>query len=114
MNRYIKQLIEDIEKSISKVPEPNEIYDELDPESDENDIEDMSHVEQYLNGEELPMEQYFGLEQELFPHVDKLASEQIDMLTEAFTRLWNAYHFIPDFLPSQQNALQINEGIFKT
>ncbi|MCK4663746.1 MAG: hypothetical protein KAT68_12820 [Bacteroidales bacterium] len=106
MNRYVKQLIEDIEKSISKVPEPNEIYEGLDPESDENDIEDMSHVEQYLNGEELPMEQYFGLEQELFPHVDKLTSEQIDMLTEAFARLWNAYHFVPDFPENLPNKIR--------
>lgn len=53
MKRYIEQLIEDINQATWRIKPPHEIWEksEVDP-YDEVELEDISHVEQYIYGEE--------------------------------------------------------------
>lgn len=97
MDRYIKQIIEDIEEAKKMVPLPSDIYDGLDEDTDKGEIEDLSYIEQYLNGPEKKIEDITGIKKELLPPPEKLTEGQIEALTKALISLWKAFYLVPDF-----------------
>ena len=89
MQRYIEQLIEDIEEAKNR-PRPPKML--LPPE-----LEFVRGAEEYLHGEQYEMGKLFGLEIKQFPPEDKLSEEEIQALTDKITELWQVFNFIPVF-----------------
>ena len=89
MQRYIEQLIEDIQNA-KKRPRPPKM--ELPPE-----LEFVRGAEEYLHGELFEIGKLFGLEKKQFPPAEKLNTKQIQFLNKEITELWKDFNFIPDF-----------------
>ena len=98
MQRYIEQLIEDIHKSTWNLKPPHKLWEEseADPD-DELELEDMSYVEQYIEGEAQAIGKITGIEPEQLPPAEKLTSEQQALLTTELEKLLLNYHFVLDF-----------------
>lgn len=98
MKRYIEQLIEDIHQATWKIKPPHKIWEksEADP-YDELELEDISYVEQYVYGEEKPISEITGIEDENLPHFDLLSVEQQSLLAKELENLLQCFHFHLDF-----------------
>lgn len=129
MERYILQLLQDIEALILQrwrrcpphffragIPEPyltppegweEGIDDDHIIDFDSNIQMDMSflEMEQWLKGNaDSSMFYHFGLEPEQFPPPERLTDEQLDALTQALIRLWAAFNFtavVPSIAPGR-------------
>lgn len=101
MQRYIEQLIEDIHKATWNLRPPHALWEEskADPD-DELELEDMTYLEQYVYGDEIPIANITGIEQERLPAPEKLTTEQKALLAEELEKLLQYFHFILDF-PSE-------------
>jgi hypothetical protein len=89
MQKYIAQLIEDIQEA-KRRPHPPKMF--LPPE-----LECMRGAEEYLHGEYYEMGQLFGLKKIQFPPIDRLNPKQIEDVTAELELLWEAFNFVPDF-----------------
>jgi hypothetical protein len=98
MERYLEQLVGDIRNATWKVSPPHEIWEKsgADPDN-ELELEDISHVEQYVYGDELPISEITGIEQELLPLANQLTEPQQALLASELEKLLNVFHFFPDF-----------------
>lgn len=98
MQRYIEQLIEDLHKATWKIKPPHELWKEsgADPD-DELELEDMSYLEEYVYGEEVPVSAITGIEQEQLPPAEKLSQEQQALLAVELENLLKYFHFCLDF-----------------
>lgn len=96
MQRYIKQLIDDIHKATWNVRPPHELWDDADPDY-EVELEDMSFAEQYLYGEKEPVSQITGISQGQLPLPEKLSQEQQALLATELEKLLQYFHFTLDF-----------------
>jgi hypothetical protein len=98
MERYIEQLIGDIRNATWKVSPPHEIWQKsgADPDN-ELELEDMSYVEQYVYGDEIPISEITGIEQEMLPPVEQLTEPQREVLAAELEKLLSVHHFFPDF-----------------
>lgn len=88
MEKHVTLLIEKIRESAlnsNKSQKTGQI------ESADDEIPDME------GSEEKPMHIWFGLDPALFPSSEQLSDDQIELLTGELYRLWEAYHFWPDF-----------------
>ena len=98
MERYLEQLIGDIRNATWKVTPPHPIWQEsgADPDN-ELELEDMSYVEQYVYGDELPISKITGIDEELLPPADQLSDPQQALLATELENLLNVFHFFTDF-----------------
>lgn len=98
MKRYIEQLIEDIHQATWKIKPPHEIWEksEADP-YDEVELEDISHVEQYIFGEEKLISEITRIDYELLPHAELLKTEEQAVLALKLEHLLECYNFKLDF-----------------
>ena len=98
MERYIQQLVEDIHRATYQVRPPHELWvdSEADPQ-DELELEDMSHVEKYLYGEEEPISSITGIDCEALPSTEKLNQEQQALLATELEKLLDFFHFELEF-----------------
>ena len=98
MQRYIKQLVEDIRMATHNLKPPHELWEisKADP-TDELELEDMSHIEQYLFGEKQPIAQITTIAQEQLPPPDKLQKGQKTQLASELEKLLQYFHFYLDF-----------------
>lgn len=98
MKRYIQQLIDDIRQVSWNVKPPHELWAEskADPDN-ELELEDMSFIEQYLEGEELPIGQITGIAQNQLPAPELLSEQQQALLAEELEKLLDVFHFKLDF-----------------
>ncbi|MFO7863387.1 MAG: hypothetical protein R6U85_05260 [Salinivirgaceae bacterium] len=98
MERYVKQLIEDINAATWKVNPPREIWDSVDLEND-CEIDDISHVEKYVYGKEEPISKITGLDVVLLPPAERLSDDQKSKLSAKLEELLALHHFELDFPP---------------
>ena len=98
MERYLVQLIDDLHKATWGMKPPHEIWEksEADPD-DELELEDMSYVEKYLYGDEIPISEITGIALEQLPPVEKLNKEQHADLAVELENLLQYFHFYLDF-----------------
>jgi hypothetical protein len=96
MEEYIKQLIEDLRHAGFKLRPPHEIWDIADPD-DEIELEDLSYVEEYIYGEEIPISTITGIDADLLPPENKLTPEQQAILADELEKLLELKHFALDF-----------------
>ena len=98
MQHYLEQLIDDLHKATWGMKPPHEIWEEseADPD-DELELEDMSYVEKYLYGDEIPISEITGIGQDQLPPVEKLSQEQQALLAVELENLLQYFHFYLDF-----------------
>lgn len=98
MQRYIEQLIDDLHKATWGMKPPHEIWEEseADPD-DELELEDMSYVEKYLYGDEIPISAITGIGPDQIPPAEKLNQEQQALLAVELEKLLQYFHFYLDF-----------------
>ena len=93
MDRYIKQLVDDINQVISQLPEPpSPLWDSVDI-YDEGEIEDMSYIESTFYSERFMLSDILQIEADSFPPDDKLNDNQIKLLIDALHALLEYHHF---------------------
>lgn len=93
MQRYVEQLIEDINIKIVDAP----------PVTDYSVILDETELEEILESEMSPdirkttIAEVVGIEKMYLPPVEKLKKDDFHPLGDAVSRLWKAYHLHPMF-----------------
>ncbi|MFH2141480.1 MAG: hypothetical protein ABIJ97_03590 [Bacteroidota bacterium] len=111
MDKYITQLIEQFQESAKNVGKPSVRAKDFDLDN-ELEEEDFIYVEQYIYGTPKPLSEIFGIEKICLPDDEKLTDEQVDILANEAEKLWNAYHFYPDFpktLPARLRYRKLRE-----
>ncbi len=96
MQRYIEQLIEDINAATWKVRPPREIWDSVDLEN-ECEIDDISYVEKYVYGEEEPISKITGVDVVQLPPAERLSDDQKSELAAKLEKLLEIHHFKLEF-----------------
>lgn len=98
MNRYIHQLIEDLEEAIALAPNREIFCDNYEFESeDEEDEASIAFIEHYLYGKQIELGKIVGIEQILLPPIEKLNKLQITKLFPYLENLLSEYGFELDF-----------------
>lgn len=98
MQRYIEQLIADIHQASWNLKPPHKLWMETgaDPD-DELELEDISFIEEYVEGEEVPIAGITGLTQEQLPPPEQLNEQQKALLAEELEKLLEVFHFKLEF-----------------
>jgi hypothetical protein len=98
MQRYLEQLIQDIRKNTWRLRSPDELWlaSEADPDN-ELELEDLSYVEKYVYGEEIPVSQITGIDPEYLPTPEMLTDDQKALLSAELEKMLEVFHFILDF-----------------
>jgi hypothetical protein len=98
MQHYISQLINDIRQATWNLQPPHSLWEESEADPDnELELEDMSFIEQYVEGERQPISQITGISSEQLPPPDKLNIEQCALLASELEKLLEYFHFRLDF-----------------
>lgn len=97
LNKYVHQLIEDLESAKSRVPEvPKCLYEEP--------MEGLWHIAEWENAPSKPLSEWFGISKNMFPPAGRLSADALEKLAFAMSDLWVAFNFIPvlpDNLPAE-------------
>ncbi len=102
MQRYVDQLIEDIEEIIKwqtaqKQPSKQSDDDDMDMEAE------FEEIERYVSGEgEVHFGEHCGLSKIQFPPPERLSFEQMNQISNAMDRLMFSFHLraaLPDVIP---------------
>lgn len=98
MDKYIEQLIDDLKQARQKVQPPHPLWleSEADP-YDEGELEDLSYVEEFVYGKEMPVSEITGIDANLLPPTDRLSPNQRALLAEELEALLHHFHLYPDF-----------------
>jgi hypothetical protein len=96
MERYLAQLMEDLQQAKLKFKPTIPLWKEGDPEDDLESV-DFSQVEKYENNEVTPISEITGIHQEQLPPVEKLNQEQQAFLAAGLEDLLQHFHFELDF-----------------
>ena len=91
MERYVTQLVEQLEEAKSRKPEMRKMY----LPKDMNDLDEMIDSEMSMQKEYI-LEDIFGIPQQYFPPVEKLTDEQMEQLVIAILDLWREFHYAVD------------------
>jgi hypothetical protein len=95
MEKYITQLLADLEKAKDHLP-PD--YDVQIMNPDDPALEyGLIGVAEYLNSPYYPLENILGIKAEWFPPANKLNVPQIKALVTKLTALWSAFNYHADF-----------------
>jgi hypothetical protein len=107
MQHYISQLINDIRQATWNLQPPHSLWEESEADPDnELELEDMSFIEQYVEGERQPISQITGIGSEKLPPPDKLNIEQRALLASELEKLLEYFHFRLDFPMGYPNELR--------
>jgi hypothetical protein len=107
MNRYIHQLIEDLEEAIVLAPNREIFADNYEFEGeDEEDETSIAFIEHYLYGEQIELGKIVGIEQILLPPIEKLNKKQSAKILPYLLELLSAYGFELDFPDNVPPALK--------
>ena len=98
MQNYIKQLIEDIHNASLNLNPPHKFREvsNADPD-DELEFDDISYVEQYIEGEKQSIAEITGIDPEQLPPKEKLTKKQQALLACELEKLLQFFHFALDF-----------------
>jgi hypothetical protein len=108
MEKYVQQLIEDLEKAMHNNP-PN--YDVCLHNPDDPALEHgLTGVAAFLNSPLYPLEEILGIQSAWFPPIEQLNDRQIDTILEKLYTLLEQFNYIPDFpenLPEKKQYLML-------
>jgi hypothetical protein len=91
MERYVTQLVEQLEEVKSRKPEMRKMH----RSKDMNELEEMIDLEMSMQKEYI-LEDIFGIPQQYFPPVEKLTDEQMEQSVIAILDLWREFHYAVD------------------
>jgi hypothetical protein len=98
MDRYVKQLIEDLTEICNQpIPLP---FVEIPPE-----MQDFPEVAEYELGPTKPISEWIGLESKKFPGKDVLTTKQMKMLSKAMLKAFNKINVaidLPENIPADE------------
>lgn len=98
MQRYIEQLIEDIHQATLGLKPPHEIWEETKADPDnELELDDISYVEEFVYGDEIPVSVITGIDYNLLPLNEQLTDNQMTLLAFELEKLLDYFHFHLDF-----------------
>ncbi|MBU0488944.1 MAG: hypothetical protein KKA07_18880 [Bacteroidetes bacterium] len=98
MENYVNQLISDIRSARQVIEPPHDIWHESEANPcDPVELEDISYVEQFVYGEEEPIEKITRIAQELLPPPGNLSPSQMEQLAVELEKLLEHYNFKLDF-----------------
>ncbi len=98
MQRYLEQLIEDLHKATWGIKPHHRLWEESEADPDDDlELEDMSFVEKYVYGDEIPISGITGISREQLPPVEKLSQDQQALLSVELELLLHYFHFYLDF-----------------
>ena len=106
MEKYLEQLLDELNIATQKHTPPHEIWQAsgADP-ANEVELEDMSFVEEFIYGKKKPIGQITGILQEQLPPAETLNHDQQAMLAiklEEFLAFFNFKLEFPQDFPNQQ------------
>lgn len=93
MQRYVEQLIEDINSRIADAP-PVTDYSVI---LDEVELEEILATEESADVRKTTIAEVVGIERMFLPPVEKLKAADVTPLSDAVSRLWKAFHLHPMF-----------------
>jgi len=93
MQRYVEQLIDDINSRIAEAPAVTDYSVIL----DETELEEILETETSSDVRKTTIADVVGIEKMFLPPVDKLGTNDFDPLGDAVSRLWKAFHLHPMF-----------------
>ena len=96
MDRYIEQLIEEMQLAMDNRPIPEKLWEDVDFDNPA-EMEDMAYVEQYINGTTEQLSKILGIDKIQFPPLEKLTSTQAATIYKGMEELLQAFNFHPDF-----------------
>ncbi len=98
MQHYIEQLIGDLRRATWNVRPPHDLWSESEANpDDELELEDMSYVEKYVYGVEIPVAQITGIDRDYLPPPEMLSDEQKALLSAELEKMLEVFHFVLDF-----------------
>lgn len=98
METYIAQLIDDICKATHKLRPPHPLWPESEADPDnELELQDMSFIEQYVEGKVEPVASITGIEVAALPPPEKLTEAQQALLATKLEELLQFFHLYLDF-----------------
>ncbi len=97
MQRYITQLIEDLHEIVQKVNPSGKVIEEETIHDDDSFARHIEDVENYLQGEQIPISQITGIEQELLPPPERLSEHQQRQLSLELEDFLKPHHFVLEF-----------------
>jgi hypothetical protein len=98
MQHYLDHLIDDLRRATLTLRPPNDIWSESEADPDnELELEDMSYIEKYVYGEEIPVAQITGIDAACLPPPEMLTEEQKALLSGELEKMLEVFHFIMDF-----------------
>lgn len=106
MNRYIHQLIEDLEEAVALAPNREIFYDNYEFESEDEEEASIAFIEHYLYGEQIELGKIVGIEQILLPPVEKLNKKQSAKLFPHLESLLSVHGFELDFPKNVPESLK--------
>ncbi|MFA9371452.1 MAG: hypothetical protein ACERIH_07040 [Labilibaculum antarcticum] len=96
MQHYITQLIEDLQEIVQKI-NPSGTTEEETIHDDESFSRHIEDVENYLHGEQIPISQITGIEQEQLPPPERLSEKQQANLAVELDSFLQQHHFALEF-----------------
>ncbi len=115
MQRYITQLLEDLEKAKSHQPPPVD-YALLYPDHPAADY-GLDYIIEWENGEDWKMDDLFGIPAEVFPPESKLSEAEISALAQGIVSLWQSFNIdvhIPDERIPSRTIYQVLLNYWRT
>ncbi len=86
MERYVEQLLEDIEAAMDNVPEP------VNPILIDEERYPIVHLYELENNPFYKLSELFELDTMLFPPADRLTPDQLSRICDALYELFEEYH----------------------
>lgn len=90
MQSYLHHLLTDIKTAIENLPVTPEWYENPYPFPVEK------YILQWEQTPFVPLSELFGIPKEALPPIEKWTEEQLEILVNALTGLWDAYGYYPD------------------
>jgi len=107
MQRYIEQLIEDLHQATWGLKPPHPIWEESQADPDnECELDDISYIEEFVEGEEIPVSSITGIDLNLLPPEEQLTDEQKTLLSIKLETLLEYFHFHLEFPESYPHHLR--------
>ena len=101
MEKYIEQLLMDIEQRIGSAPPPRGMITSKNGKmivGGETDIDaHIDEVERYISSPPAPLGEQLNMMKCEFPDPAKLDEDQLKRLSDAMQEMWISWHLVPDF-----------------
>ena len=97
MDKYIKQLIEDMKLAAKAAPKSDFSDDTKVVDDEQSFLDHIEQVERYLHGPTEKLGEIVGIPISMLPLEEKLNENQVEVLVDSMEKLLQAYNFHPEY-----------------